>query len=137
MGVFNVALTGELPKLQPGDGSTSLHHPELVAGRIAEARVDAVRLLGRLLRELDAAPRELLEAGAAILGREEEPARGALGEQVENLLPRLVVEDRRAGDGHQHDRDVLAGYADGEPAEVPHLRHGHVLADLEAELLGV
>src|SRR5690348_9783770 len=137
MEVFNVSLTGGNPKLRGGYGSTPLHHPELVAGGVAESCVHAVRLVGGLLRELDAARRELLVAGPAVLGREEEPARSALGQQVEDLLPRLVVEDRRAGNGHQHDRNVLAGHTDGEPAEVPHLRHGRVLADLEAELVRV
>src|SRR5262249_21874943 len=111
----NVAVLSEF-RVPGWCGSTALHHAELVAGGIAEAGVDAVGLLGRLLRELDAARRELVVAGAAVLGGEEEAARRALGEQVEDLAARLVVEDRCAGDGHQDDRDVLARHADSEPA---------------------
>src|SRR4051795_13429321 len=39
-----------------------LRHAEVVARRVAETGVDAVRLLRRLLRELDAAALELLVA---------------------------------------------------------------------------
>jgi len=53
-----------------------------------------------------------------------------------DLLLRLRIEDRRAGDRHEHERDVLLlGRADGEPAEVAELRQRHVGVDLEAELL--
>jgi len=42
------------------------------------------------------------------------------------------------GDRHERDGEVvLAGGADGEPAEVTHLGQRHVGADLHAELLGV
>ena len=74
----------------------------------------------------------------AVVGREEQPAGGALGHERLELLARLLVEHGRAGHGHQRDRDVgLAGQADREPAEVAHLGDGDVLADLHAELLGV
>src|SRR4051794_22810886 len=74
-----------------------LHHPEVVAGRVAEAGVDAVRLLRRLLQELDAALLELVVALLDVVGGEEEAARRALGEQVVDLLPRVLVEDGRPG----------------------------------------
>ena len=58
--------------------------------------------------------------------------------RLAHLLGGLVVHHRRAGDRHQHDRDVvLAGRADGEPAEVAQLGQRDVGADLHAELLGV
>ena len=58
--------------------------------------------------------------------------------RLAHLLGGLGVHHRRAGDGHQHDRDVgLAGGPDGEPAEVAHLGQRDVGAHLHAELLGV
>src|SRR3989442_4321453 len=114
-----------------------LHHPEVVPRRVADPGVDAVRLLRRLLRELDAALLELLVARPAVVGREEEAARSALREQRMDLVPGFLFEHRRAGDRHQGDRDVLAGYADAEPPEVPHLGDGHVLAELHPQLLCV
>src|SRR5262249_48202477 len=51
-----------------------LDHAGVVAGRVTEAGVDAVRLLGRLLRELDAASLELLVRLPAVVRREEQPA---------------------------------------------------------------
>src|SRR4051794_18809938 len=71
-----------------------LHHlgePEAVAGRIAEAGIDAVGpLLGRL-DELDAAALELLVAGLAVVGGEEHRAGEALGHEVADLGRRLLV----------------------------------------------
>ena len=115
-----------------------LGEPERVARRVVEARVDAVGALLGLLGELDAARLELLVVRAHVVGGEEERAGEALGGEVEDLLARLVVEHRLAGDGHQHDGEVgWLGGADGEPAEVAHLGHGDVGADLPAQLLGV
>ena len=110
----------------------------MVARRVAEPAVDAVRaLLGRL-GELHAAALELLVGGAAVVRGEEDRVRGALAHQRAHLLGGLVVEDGRARDGHQDDREVvLAGRRDGEPAEVAQLGHGHVGLHGEAELLGV
>src|SRR5690349_4744634 len=114
------ASTSEQPGAGPQSGpapgwSLPLSHPEVVAGGIAEPRVDPVRLLGRLLRELDAAALQLLVARPAVVGREEEPAGRALREQLVDRCARLLVEDRRAGDRHQCDRNVLAGDADRQP----------------------
>ena len=52
-----------------------LHHPSRVAGRVAEAGVDAVRLLRRLLLELDAPVLELFVGALDVVGREEEARR--------------------------------------------------------------
>src|SRR5439155_7572386 len=71
----------------------------VVARRVAEAGVDTVRLLRRLLRELDAAALQLLVALVRVLGREEETAGRALRQQGPDLLPRLLVEDRWARNG--------------------------------------
>ena len=49
-----------------------LHHAEMVAPRVAEAGVDAVRLLIRLLREPGPARGELGMRGAAVVHGEEE-----------------------------------------------------------------
>src|ERR1041385_8584755 len=49
-----------------------LRHAHLVAGRVAESDVDAVRLLLRLLLELDAAGLQLLVRRADVVGREEQ-----------------------------------------------------------------
>ena len=69
---------------------------------------------------------------------EEQAAGGALRHQVLELRGRLGVEHGRAGNRHQDDGDVrLADRPDGEPAEVAHLGHGHVVAKLHPELLRV
>ena len=58
-----------------GELLVDLRQAEGVAGRVAEAGVDAVRaLLGRL-GELDAAGRELLVGGLAVVGRRGRPCR--------------------------------------------------------------
>ena len=73
-----------------------LHHAEVVSGHVAEARVEAVRLLGRLLGELDTAALELLERGLHVVRREEEATDGALGEELLDLGARVLLEHRRA-----------------------------------------
>ena len=74
-----------------------LREPEVVAGRVAEAGVDAVRLLRRLLRELDAAALQLLVRPLAVVGREEEPAGGAPRDQVWSC--RRVSSSKTGGPG--------------------------------------
>jgi len=74
----------------------------------------------------------------AVVGVEEQAAGRAARHQVEQLRPRLLVEHRRAGHGHQRQRDVvLAGNADRQPAEVAHLGNGDVLAHLHPQLVRV
>src|SRR5690242_4365065 len=109
----------------------------MVAGRVAKACVDPVRLLHRLLAELHALRLELLVALLDVVRREEEPAGGAFREQALDLGARVLVEHGRARDGHERDGDVLPGDAHGQPAEVAHLGHRHVLPKLHAELLGI
>src|SRR3954449_1506963 len=135
-GAYAAAGTGTW-RLDGGD-LAHLGQAEVVARRVAEAAVDSVGpLLGRLV-ELDAAGLERLVIAVDVVGGEEDGPGGALGHEGAHLLGGLVVEDGRAGDGHEHDRDVLlAGRADGEPAEVADLGQGHVGADLHAELLRV
>src|SRR5215207_7959003 len=115
-----------------------LREPDVVAGRVAERRVDPVRPLLGLLDELDAAALELLVGSAAVVGRQEDRPGGALRRQALDLLGGLRLEHRRARDRHQHDRDVrLPRRPDAEPAEVAHLGDGDVAAHLHAELLRI
>src|SRR5829696_1446054 len=83
------ARLGARARRSPGRRS-GLHHPDLVAGRVPKPGVDPVRLLRRLLGELDAAALELLVARLAILRREEEAAGRALGDDVLDLPLRLL-----------------------------------------------
>ena len=76
--------------------SAQLGEPHLIAREVPESRVDAVRLLGGLLRELDAAGLELLVGRLDIVGGEEEPACGALRHERLELLGRLGIEHGRA-----------------------------------------
>src|SRR5262249_24789920 len=73
-----------------------LDEPDRVARDVAQAGVDAVGAVGRLLGELDAALGELLILGATIVGLEEDAARGALRQDLGQLLARVVVEHRWA-----------------------------------------
>ncbi len=94
-------------------------------------------LLGRL-DELHASGLELLVGGAAVVGREEDRPREALGHHGSDLVGGVGVHHRRARDRHQHDRDVrLPRRTDRQPAEAAQLRQRHVHAHLPAELLGV
>src|SRR5581483_8431533 len=132
--------SGRLPSPPCGSARDEVEHlrqPDRIARRVAEAGVDPVRaLLGRL-GEFDAAIAQLLVRRAAVLGRQEHGAGHPLGHQVADLLAGLGIDHRRARDRHQDDRDVgLAGRADRQPAEVPHLAQGDVLAHLEADLPG-
>ena len=111
--------------------------PHLVARRVAETDVDAVGLLLRLPLELDAAVLELFVARLHVVSREEEAARGSLRQHLLHLRLGVGVEHGRAGNGQQRQPDVLPRQADREPAEVAHLGHGHVLAELESQLVGV
>ena len=124
---------------RPASGERLLVHlgePERVARRVVEAGVDPVRALLGLLGELDAAGLELLVGRTAVLGGEEDGAGEPLGGEVEDLLAGAGLHHRLAGHGHQHDGEVLlAGRADAEPAEVAHLGHRDVGADLPAEAL--
>ena len=80
---------------------------------------------------------ELLVAGVYVVRREEEATRGSLRQHLLHLRLGVGVEHGRAGNGQQSQPDVLPGQADREPAEVAHLGHGHILTELEPELLGV
>src|SRR5262249_33936274 len=113
---------------RPRDGLHSAEIPpdlreaEAVPGRIAETGIDPVRTLLRVLGELDAAALELLVLGADVIGGQEHRAGEALRHQILDLFGRVRVHHGRAGDRHQHDRDVLlTGRPDRQPAEVAHL----------------
>src|SRR6478609_8250249 len=114
-----------------------LGHPHVVARRVAEPDVDAVHLLLGLPDELDAPVLHRLVGGPEVVGGEEDRAGQALADQVAQLLVRRGVDQRRAGDAHEHDGDVgLPGRPHRQPAEVAHLGHGDVAAHLEAHLVG-
>src|SRR5690348_11104485 len=76
-------------------GSWWLVHPNGVAGWIVERRVGAVRSLLRFLGELDAAPRELVIAGAHVVSLEEQRAGEAFRHELAHLLGCLAIHDWR------------------------------------------
>src|SRR6266545_3375623 len=81
-------------------GPRRLDDAEVVARGIAERRVDAVRPPRRLLGELDPARLHLLVGGLAVVGRQEDPARGSLRGDLADLGRGVLVEHGRAGDQH-------------------------------------
>src|SRR5215207_488300 len=135
-------MSGSLPRIRtrasaPGPLGRGLDQPERVAGRVAEAGIDAVGTFGGLLGELDAAGLELLVGGPAVLGPEDEAARSALRHDLLHLVGGRRVEHGRSGHVEGEGDVRLADGADREPAVAAELGQGHVLAQLEAELLGV
>ena len=110
----------------------------LVSRRIAHPCVDAVRLLHRLLLELDAAALELLVRRPDVVGGEEEPACRALGH--ERLDWSRVSASKTGGPGTAI-RVIATSGCPGTPTvsqrKFAHLGNGDVVAELEPELLGV
>src|ERR1700722_2880420 len=76
-----------------------LRHADVVAERVTKPEVDAIRLLGRLLREFDAAlGLELVVGLAGVRRREEEMAAGAsLGQERTDFVSRGRIHRRWAG----------------------------------------
>src|ERR1700687_3739607 len=75
-----------------------LHYAQVVAERVAQPEVDAVRVLGRLLGDLDTAGLQGLVGLAAIVrGETEREPCGALGDELANLRTTLFVCSGRAG----------------------------------------
>src|SRR5579862_5689317 len=109
-----------------------LQDADLVAERVAQAAVDPVAVIGRLLRELDALGAEPLVRGEAVVGAEhhDDPG-GALRDEISNLLGGLLVHHRRARDVEHDLGERLAGDADGQPAEAA---TGVIGLDLQFEL---
>src|SRR5919198_625321 len=137
---LSLAATGAEPQSRVGfhPSFLLLRQAEVVPGDVAEAGVDAVRLLRRLLGEFDAAALQLFVGLLRVVGREEEATRRSLRQQILNLPAGFLLEHGRPRDRHQRDRHVvLTPHADAEPAEVAHLRDGDVLAQFHPELLGV
>ena len=91
---------------------------------VAEAGVDAVRLLRRLLRELDAAAPQLLERLLRVVVVKKSPPPAPFA--ISSWICRRVSSSKTGGPGIAMSviDDVLPRDADGEPAEVAHLRHG-------------
>src|SRR4051795_7269516 len=122
----------------PGRGRSALLHlgdAEVVAEGVAEAEVDAVGLLDRLLADLHTL---LLQLGVRLVRRggagEPKAADGALGEQVADLGRGLLAHRRRPGLLQQDAAVGVAGDVDGQPA---HEAEVDVLPDLEPELADV
>ena len=88
-----------------------LHQADGVARRVAEGGVDAVGALRGLLAELDAAALELLVAGPAVVGREEQAAGGALGHQSRSLA--LVSASKTGGPGGDMRARAMSGWPTG------------------------
>src|SRR5260370_792576 len=82
----------------------NLGEPDVVAGGIAERRVDAVRTLLRLLDELHTAGAELLVGGAAVIGDEEDRPGETLAHQGAYLLGGVGVHHRPPGGRSVPDR---------------------------------
>ncbi len=107
-----------------------------VARRVADGAVaNAVRLVGRLLDDLDVAGLEPLEGAVDVLGGQVDHGVGALGHHLGDGAA-LVVGDAGV-DGRRVEDDGrlrLVGRADGDPA---HPLVADVEADLEAEGVAV
>src|SRR4029077_8837279 len=79
-----------------------LDDPEVVAERVAQAAVDAVRVLDRLLAELDALGFQGLVGFAAVRrGEAERETAPALGDRLANLSGRLLIHPGRSWDLEQ------------------------------------
>jgi hypothetical protein len=113
-----------------------LHEPDQVARGVAEGAVaQAIRLVERLLDDLDARFTDPLEGRVAVLGGEDHAAQHPLGHELRDRLPvggrRVGVAARR----FEHDRHFrLRGGADGHPA---HALVGDIVAHLKAEQVAV
>ena len=108
-------------------------------GRVAEARVDAVGALLRLLGELDAARAAARRSVAwqSSVSRNTVPA-NPFPISSPDLLGGRVVHHRRPGIGISTiATSSWSGGADGQPAEVAHLGERDVDAHLHAELFRV
>src|SRR5438270_11124969 len=110
----------------------------MVAERIAQPAVDAVRSLGRLLGELDALRAKFGVGLAAVVGGEEQvSAGGPLRQQFADLGGGCLVERRRSG-GLQQDLAVAVPWDTyGQPAHETEVLggvdHGAKLAAVELE----
>src|SRR3982074_1623627 len=112
-----------------------LHDAQVVAERVAQSEVDPVRVLGRLLGDLDTAGLQGLVGLAAIVrGETEREPCGALGDELANLSSRLLVHPGRAGQLEKNVASGLPRNPDGQPA---HGAQIHVTADFQAELADI
>src|SRR3954452_10738341 len=86
------------PPGRAGSGLLHLRDAQVVAERVAQAEVDAVGLVDRLLGDLDALRLELGVGLVGVVGPEEQVASGgALGDQLPDLRGRLLTHGRRPG----------------------------------------
>src|SRR3954452_6556426 len=112
-----------------------LRDAEVVAERVAQAEVDAVGLVDRLLADLHTLLLELGVGLVRVVAAEEEVAAGrALAEQLADLRRGLLAHRRRPGDLEQDAAGGVPGDVDRQPA---HEAEVDVLADLHAQLADV
>jgi retinol dehydrogenase-14 len=112
-----------------------LRNAEVVAEGVAQAEVDAVGLVDRLLGDLDALLLELRVGLVRVVAAEEEVAAGrTLAEQFADLRRRLLAHRGRPRDLEEDAAGGVPGDVDGQPA---HEAEVDVLADLHAELADV
>src|SRR3954469_9085053 len=121
-----------------GQGGSALLHlgdADVVAERVAQAEVDAVGLVDRLLGDLHALRLQLGMGLVGVVAAQEQVSAGCtLREQVAHLRGGLSAHGRRTGDLQQDPAGGVTGDVDGEPA---HEAEVHVLPDLHAELADV
>src|SRR3954468_16493385 len=72
---------------------------DAVAGRVADAGVDAVELVDRLLRDVDAAVAQALDRGAAVVDLEDQRWVVALGQDLTDLVAARLVHVRQVEGG--------------------------------------
>src|SRR5690606_23443195 len=112
-----------------------LRDADVVAERIPQCAVDAVRLLGRHLREFDTLGAERFVRFLTIVGVEH--GRGTertLRDQVPDLCRDLLAVRGRTGQLEQQLSARVGRQLHGEP---PHETHVDVVGDLETELAAV
>src|SRR5690606_17995256 len=129
-----LARDGALPVVRH-DERLLLDHADVVAERVADREVDAVRPLLRLLADRHALGPQLLAQPAGVVGREADgEARGALRHQLADLLGGVGVD---AGRRHELEEDLAFGLTLGTHGQPPHGSEVDVGRDLEAQLADV
>src|SRR3954447_20330381 len=111
------ARVGARPPGRAGSGLLHLRDAQVVAERVAQAEVDAVGLVDRLLGDLDALCLQLGVGLVGVVGPEEQVASGgALRDQLAHLGGGLLAHRGRAGLLQEERAVGLTGQGDGQPA---------------------
>src|SRR5260370_38362144 len=120
---------------QPVVANRQLDDADVVAERVANPEVGSVKVLFRLGGELDAARLERLVGLAAVRSRKAEgEAAGSLGDDVANLVRGLRIHGRRP---RQLEQNVASGLARDSNRDPAHDPKGHVIGELQPELVDV